>query len=254
VTAPVRPTIILLSVPGTLEGIDPLLRRAGVHLVRLPSMELRPIDPNGWLRRLERFPAPDTVVVTSRTAVAVGVRRWRRERGPFPPSIEFWAAGPGTAQALRQAGIRRVRRPRTIGARGVVKALARGPRRRVVYFRSALAGSGLSQTLRVQGHQVVDLVVYRSITPARLGAAARHDLSVADLLVATSPSALSALRHRLGERSFLRIARTTRLVVLGERSRRAARGHGFRRVSVANPTAAQRFTRRLLRELRDGSP
>jgi uroporphyrinogen-III synthase len=245
------PTVVLLSAPGTLEGIDPLLHRAGARLVRLASLEPRPVDPTRWLERLARAPRPDTVVVTSRTAVGAGVRPWRRASGPFPASLEFWAVGPGTAQALRRAGVRRVHRPRTVGAMAVAKSLGRRLPRRVVYFRSDLAGPRLARTLRGQGHRVVDLVVYRLEAPPPLTARARRELSRADLLVATSPSGLSNLRRRLDRPTFSRLSRTTRLVVLGERSRRAAHGHGFRHTSVAPSTTAQRFTRHLLRELRN---
>jgi uroporphyrinogen-III synthase len=245
------PTVVVVSGPGSLEGIDPLLRRAGARLVRLASSKPRPVPPTDWLRRLARAPTPDTAVVTSRAAVGAAVRAWRRASGPFPASLEFWAVGPGTAQALRQAGIRRVRRPRSVGATGVASSLRRKPPRRVVYFRSDVAGPRLARALRRQGHRVVDLVVYRLESPPRLTARARRELSNADLLVVTSPSGLTDLRHRLGRTTFGRLTRTARLVVLGERSRRAAHGHGFQHTSVAPSTTAQRFTRHLLRELRN---
>ena len=250
-TARSPPTVVLLSGPGTLERIDPLLRRAGVRLVRLSSLEPRPVDPARWLDRVRRIPGLDTVVVTSRNAVDAGVRPWHRASGPFPASLEFWAVGPGTAQALREVGIRRVHRPRTVGAMALAKAFGRRPHRRVVYLRSDLAGPRLARALRDHGHRVVDLVVYRLEASFPLTARARRQLSSADLLVTTSPSGLSYLRRRLDRMTFSRLARTTPLVVLGERSRRAALGHGFRRTSVAPSTTAQRFTLHLLREIRN---
>jgi len=245
------PTIVLWSTPGTLEGIDAPLRRAGVRLVRLTSSTPQPVDPTLWLERLAHVPKPDTVVVTSRAAVGAGVRPWRRAGGPFPASLEFWAVGPGSEKELRRAGVRRVHRPRAIGSAAVAESLVRSPPRSVVYFRSDLAGSGLARSLRSQGHRVTDLVVYRTDAAPRLTARAGHELAGAKLLVVTSPSGLSDLRRRLDRPTFTRVSRTTRLVVLGERSCRAARGHGFRLTSVAPSTTAQRFTRHLLRELRD---
>jgi uroporphyrinogen-III synthase len=245
-----HPRVALVAGPGTLAEVDTRLRRAGVRLVRIASLEPRSVDPTLWLRRFARARPPDTVVVTSRTAIKAGVRPWRRARGPFAPSIEFWAVGPGTAQALRRAGIRRVRRPKAVSATAIVGALARTPPRRIVYLRSDVAGSRLARSLRAGGHQVVDLVVYRLEAPPRLAGQARDELRSADLLVVTSPSGLSSLRRQLGRSTFARIARTTHLVVLGERSSRAAQGYGFRRTSVAPSTTAQRFTRFLLGELR----
>lgn len=251
-TEHVLPSVVLVSAPGTLEDVDPLLRREGIRLVRLESLTPQPIDPAVWLERLERVPRIDTVVVTSRAAVDAGVLPWRRAFGPFPSMLEFWAVGPATAQALRRAGVRRVHRPRAVGARAVAESLRRGPRRNIVYFRSDRAGPQLARTFRGQRHHVVDLVVYRLKSPPRLTGRARRELSAANLVVVTSPSGFANLRRRLGGPAFSRLARSADLVVLGERSRRAARGLGFRRVSVAPSTTAQRFTRHLLRELRHG--
>jgi uroporphyrinogen-III synthase len=245
------PTVVLLSAPGTLDAIDPRLRRAGVRLVRLSSLVTRPIAGSRWLSRVTGIARPDTVVVTSRAAVEAGVVPWRRAIGSVPRYVEFWAAGPGTAQTLRRAGVRKVHRPPAVGGQAVARSLGRRPRRTIVYFRSNLAGTGLARALRDQGHRVADVVVYRVETPSRMSGAARRLLASADLVIATSPSALSSLRRRWGSRSFSRFARTARLVVLGERSRRAARGHGFRHTSVAPSPTAQRFTGHLLRELRD---
>ncbi len=245
------PTVVLLSAPGTLGGIGSPLRRSGIRLVRLTSVDPRPIDPGDWLGRIERAPTPDTVVVTSRNAVRAGVRPWRRSSGGFRPSVEFWAAGPGTAEALRRAGIRAVRRPPGAGAGAIAKALSRGARRTIVYFRSDVAGPVLARTLRRAGHRVVDVVVYGVADPLPFSPRDRRQIASADVLVVTSPSGLSALRRRLDRREFVRLSRSARLVVLGERSRRAAAGHGFRHTSVAPSTTAQRFTHHLLRELRD---
>jgi uroporphyrinogen-III synthase len=245
------PTVALLSAPDTLEGIDPLLRKAGVRLIRLASVAPRPVDPIDWLPRLRRAPTPDTVVVTSQFAVSAGVRPWRRAAGPLPASLEFWAVGPGTAEALRRVGAGRICRPPTVGAMAIATSLGRTPRRTIVYFRSNVAGPRVARALRLRGHRVVDLVVYRLDTPPPLTARERRKLTAANLLVVTSPSGLLGLKRRLDRRTFSRLRRTARLVVLGERSRWAARRHGFRHCSLAPSTTAQRFTRHLLRELRN---
>ncbi len=202
------------------------------------------------MERLERPPLPDTVVVTSRVAVEAGVRPWRRRSRHRAPSLDFWAVGPGTAAALRRAGVRRVHRAALVGARHLARALSPGGPRRIVYFRSDLAGPRLARALRHRGHRVVEVVAYRVRPPPPLTAPARAELARADLLVVTSPSGLLDLRRRLGGPVFSRVSRATPLVVLGDRSRRTARALGFRRVSVAPSTTAQRFTRHLLRELR----
>jgi uroporphyrinogen-III synthase len=244
------PLVVLLSAPGTLEGIDPLLRASGFHLVRLTSVQPRALPSASWLARMGETPPPDTLVVTSRTAVALGVGRWRRSNPELPASLEVWAAGPGTAQALHTAGFRRVRRPKILGAAGLARSLSRRTPRTIAYLRSDLAGPGLARTLRGQGHRVLELVVYRLQTPPRFGLRAKRALFRADLLVLTSPSGVSGLRERLDPPSFERLCRTAHVVVLGKRSLREAHRQGFRNLSVAPSLTAQRFTQYVLRELR----
>ncbi|MGA7924221.1 MAG: uroporphyrinogen-III synthase [Thermoplasmata archaeon] len=248
----VAPTIVLLTAPGTLREIDAPLQKAGVRVVRLEAVRPRPVDPRRWLPRVLRVTSPDTVVVTSRAGVDMGIRPWRSERVP-PSGLEFWAVGPGTALALRTAGIRGIHRPAAAGASNIAKALRKTKRRRILYFRSSAAGPRLADRLRADGHRVQDAIVYRLVAPRALTAEERQEIARADLLVISSPSALSLLRRRLDSPTFSRLSERARVVVLGERSQRAAHGHGFQHVSVAPSTTAQRFTRHLLQELRDAS-
>lgn len=245
------PTVVLLSAPGTLGGVGPLLRRADVRVVRVRSLDPRPVAPAIWLGRLSRNLRPNTVVVTSRRAVMAGVRPWLRAVGAFPSDLEFWAVGPGTARALRAAGVPRVRCPRTVGVEGVARSLRTGPPRCIVYLRSDLAGPHLARVLRKAKHRVVDVIVYRVERPPPLTREERAAIRTADLLVVTSPSGIADVAERLGRTTFSRLRRATPLVVLGERSRREARRRHFQRVSVAPSTTPQRFTRHLLGELRD---
>ncbi|MGB6501684.1 MAG: uroporphyrinogen-III synthase, partial [Thermoplasmata archaeon] len=139
------------------------------------------------------------------------------------------------------------------GAAALVRSLLREPHRRLLRFRSGRAGPELARELRRNGHRVVDVVVYRTETTPQPAPALRREIGRADLWVVTSPSALSGLRSTLGPRRFRQLGPSARLVVLGERSRRAARGHGFRHVVVVRPSSPQRFTLRLLEELRHAS-
>jgi len=245
-----RPTVVLVSGPGTLGTVDPVLRRHGVRPVRLTAIEPRPIGPEHWMERVLRWPTPDTVVVTSRAAVAAGICPWRRVLGELPPKVEFWAVGPGTASALREAGVRRVRRPNTAGASALAEVLGSAPTRRVLYFRSERAGPALARSLRRQGHQVLDPVVYRLQSPSSFPTRNRQELARADLLVVTSPSGFTELKRRLDRATFSHLTNNVPTIVLGGRSLRRAREYGFRRASVSPSTGAQRFTHHLLAELR----
>ena len=248
---PRTPTVALLSAPGTLPRVDAAMERAGVRLVRIRSVEPKSVAPSAWLRRVSRRPLPDTVIVTSRWAVRAGLRPWVAAEGPLPRGTEVWAVGPATAHALRQAGVSRVRTPRTIGSDAIAREMASGPKRRIVYLRSNLAGGTLVRALRAHGHRVTDAVVYNVEMPPPLTTRERAVVRSADVVLVTSPSGLADLAYRLGRSEFARFARTTRLLVLGERSGRAARARHIAHVSVVPSAVTQPFTRRLLREVRD---
>ena len=244
------PTVVLLSTPRALARVDRGLERAGVRLLRVSSVEPHAIDPLVWIRRISKRTRADTVIVTSRWAVRAGVLPWIKIDGPFPETVEFWAVGPATALALRRAGVTHIHTPRVAGAEGIAEALASGARRRIVYLRSDLAGGKLVRALRAYGHRVTDLVVYEVHMPPPLTARERAEVLAADVLVITSPSGLADLSYRLGRSAFVRLARNTPVVVLGEYSRRAAERH-FAQVSVAPSVHTQPFTRHLLREVRN---
>ncbi len=250
---PPRPTVVVVGGPGTLPRLDERLRRAGVRAVRITAFDPRPTAPGRWLPRLRRSADPDTIVLTSRHGVAAGLVPWLRSRGRLAGRLEFWAAGPGTADALRKAGVRRARRPRGLGAAALLRDLGNRAPRNIVYLRSDRSGPGLARALRDRGHHVVEAVVYRLGAGAALSARDRGALRSAHVWISTSPSGLSALRRQLGPREFGSLRKKTRLIVLGSRSLRAARGHGFRRVLDAGSTDAQRLTRLVLRGLRDAS-
>ena len=247
-------TIAVLSAPDTLGGIEPRLERAGVRVLRIPTIEPIAVAWDRWHARVDRMPRVDAVVVTSRSGVTAGVRPWLKHASPRPRSVEFWAVGPATLRALRAAGVRRVRQPPTVGALALTREFEGKPPLTVLYFRSDRAGSGLARRLRRQRHHVLDVVVYRLGPTPKITSAARRDLALAELWVVTSPSSLDALRTGLGARRFAQLVRGARLVVLGERTRKAAVAHGFRRVSIAPATTIQRFTQLLLSELRDARP
>lgn len=250
-SAPRGRSLLLWAAPGTGEEAERRLRRAGVRTVRLASLAPAAVAPSRWLRQLPPPPKVDTILTLSRFAIAAGLEVWRRRTGASAGRAEHWAAGRDTAAALRAAGVRNVRVPATEGAEAVRQALRRRRPRTVVYFRSDKAGPTLARALRADGHRVSDPVVYRLGDPPTLGPRARTELFRATVVLVTSPSGLSSLRRRLGPSGFVRFRQKARLAVLGLRSLRAARGHGFRSVVCLRAGTAQRLTHELLRALDD---
>jgi uroporphyrinogen-III synthase len=245
-------TVALLSAPGTLAAIDPLLRRAGVRLLRITTFSPVPTDSRRWVPRVHRAPPPDTIVATSRTGVGAGVAPWLLSGGKVRAAIEFWAVGPGTARALRSLGISGVKAPRQAGTAALGTALDRPAPRQILYFRSQTAGSTFARALRRRGHRVTEVTAYRLAPTTRISPTAHRKLARAKVWIVTSPSSLRALRDALTPSWYARHLGTAHLVVLGERSRREAAAQGFQHISVAPSATPGRFTRHLLRELRAG--
>ncbi len=239
-----RVRVVLLTGPNALEPIVEALRVGGAKVTRLVVVEPVPLPPSAWRPPLSALGAVDDVVVTSRSGVLAGVVPWREE-GRRARRVRYWSSGPATAATLRSVGVTNVREPPGLGGAAVARAIGRG-RRRILRFRSDRAGPSLARALRARGHTVTDVVVYRTRLRARFGRAERARLARADLIVASSPSALRALVAALDPPSLARLARRVRLVVIGPRSARAARAAGFVRISVTPSLTAQRFTRPLL--------
>lgn len=234
-----------------MRDIHQRLEAKGVRLVRIPTVDLKPVAVDRWLPSLKGIPPPDLIVVTSRAAVPMGLVPWQRSRSVDINRIRFWAAGPGTAEALRRIGVRRVHCPRRLGNVGIIAALRRTPARTILHFRSDRAGPILSRGLERVGHRVTEAVVYRVRPRDRLSLVARRELFRATVVVASSPSSLAGLERSLGRLEFRRLRGSARLVVFGPTSKSAARALGFRHVSVTPSMTTQRFTGYLLGKLRD---
>ncbi len=242
--------IVFVGGAETLLGVERGLARHGVRVDRIPAFRYAPTAHDRLRKTLRRFGAYDVVLLTSKEAARVmvdlGAIPRSQGRAAHPKMV---VGGPATARALSVAGIRATWSPKQGVGRAIAGRLRHRPPLRIVYPRSDRAGPGLAATLRRQGHTVLDLVAYRVLPVGPVSRSARWNLARADRLVVTSPSALSYLRRALDTRSFRALQRRRTLVVLGEKSARSARGHGFRDVRVAPSLSDASFRDFLLAEL-----
>ncbi len=221
-------TVVLVSAPEALPGLDEAFRRRKVRLVRIPVLEFAPRPASLLKSALQGFGAFDTLVLTSSEAVATFVRPLAPVVRSQGSRMEVWAGGPSTARELRALGFRRIYRAPGLGSIPLLDALRRARPRSVVYPRSDRAGPNVAHTLRTRGDRVLDLVSYSVRPRTKLTLRERNALSHASAWIVTSPSAISALREALGSSGLRSLSRATRVLVLGERTRRAAWGHGIR--------------------------
>ena len=243
----------IVSAPDALSGAASRLRPQGVRVHRLAAVGFEPEPPDRLRARLDRWGAFDTLVVTSPRAIPAFVRpvirpKERRRRG-----LQVWAAGAGSARRLLALGFLTVRRAREEGATALGSALLSGPRRSIVYPRSDRAGPELARRWRRAGHRVLDLVAYRTVLRKLPVRTLRRLGTPRSRVLVTSPSALSALRSSLSSAGFRRWRRGIRLVALGTRTQRSARGHGFRGVERLAEATVEGLTAYWARAGRDGA-
>lgn len=244
--------VVFVGGAETLLGAERGLRRHGVRVDRIPAFRYVATPRERVRREVARFGPYDVLLLTSKESVHVMADAGALYRSPRPAGYRrIVTGGPATARALADEGIHGSWSPRHGVGTAVARHLGHGPPLRIVYPRSDRAGPGLARELRRQGHEVLDLVAYRVRPVAPATRQMRTRLLRADRILVTSPSALSYLRHILDPSSFRLLRRQGGLVVLGEKSARAARGHGFRGVRVAPGVSDQTVQEVLLMELSD---
>ncbi len=250
-TARTTPGLLVACRAGSLERLSRRLRRSGHRVARVEAIRTEAVRvgrPSAWLRR---SPPADLWIVTSRAVVDPFLRehpRWLSALARVPRVI---AVGSDTRTALVSAGVRRVEPAAGSGSAAMLAKLGPVAGLRVIYLRSDRAGSELGRALRRRGARVRERVVYR-LRDARVGRpVTRERLLGASLWAVSSPSALAGLRRVLGRRDFDRRIAQVRCFAMGERTARAIRRAGGRRVVAARPSTEEGLTNLLEKALND---
>ncbi|WP_456826235.1 uroporphyrinogen-III synthase [Cellulomonas sp. P5_E12] len=186
------------------------LAAAGAEAVVVPLIEtVPPEDPtelddallaleSGWYGWL---------VVTSAAAVPVLVDRAQESAGSLGQlladgGVRVAAVGPGTARALREAGVEPSLVPRgSSTSRALVDAWpAPSPPARVLFPRGDLAAPTITDGLRARGWDVTDVVAYRTVPAAPPPADVREAWADGTIHAAllTSASTVRELAARMG--------------------------------------------------------
>ena len=238
---------------GSLHSLTRRLRDLGWDVVRVETIRIE-AAPTGrrpaWLRRT---PPADLWVVTSRAIVDPVLRvhpKWVADLRRIPETV---AIGDDTARALERIGVGPIRVAPRGGSSDLLRTMWPVRGRRVLYLRSDRAGPSLARHLRRRGARVIDRVVYRIREGPPLSPSARQKLAESETWVISSPSALEGLRRTLGPAAFDAKVREARCFALGERTARAIREAGARRVMAARTSTQEGLTKLLEKELTDGS-
>jgi uroporphyrinogen-III synthase len=182
---------VLVTRPaGRSAELAATLRARGAEVVELPAIAFEAVHSKAVDAAARDAASYALVVFTSPTGVAAF-----RARVDAPLQAAA-AVGPGTARALRAAGIEPAVVAVESRAEGLVDALAafHVGGRRVLLVRPAAARDVLGRALRARGAAVDAVTFYRTVPAAEAGAAA--GLLAAggvDAVVFASPSALRAV-------------------------------------------------------------
>ncbi len=241
-TASTPPDLLVACRAGSLEGLSRHLRRSGHRVARVETIRSEPVRIARRPAWLGRSPPPDLWIVTSRSVVDPFLRAhpgWLSGLARIPRVV---AVGPGTRKALVSVGVRRAEGAPGGGSGALLARLGPLDGLRVIYLRSDRAGAGLGRSLRRRGARVRERVVYRLRGARGAGAAERRRLLGATAWAVSSPSALSGLRRVLGARPFDRRIAEVRCFAMGDRTARAIRRAGGRRVVAARPSTEEGLT------------
>ena len=196
--------IVVTRPAGQNEPLAELIRAEGGEPVVFPAIAiLDPEDPQPLAGAADRLDRYDFAVFTSPNAVDKAMAGIRSRR-TWPPGVQAATVGPGSAQALRRAGVSRVIAPTDrFDSEGLLERpeLANVAGLRIVIFRGDGGRELLGDTLRDRGATVDCVECYRRARPrADAGPLLRAwDRGEIDAVTVTSSEGLRNLFDMLGE-------------------------------------------------------
>ncbi|MGH8120528.1 MAG: uroporphyrinogen-III synthase [Gammaproteobacteria bacterium] len=230
---------VLVTRPAAqAEHLCDLVAQVGGVPIRLPALDILPIEDRSRFDAVcSRLDDYAIAIFVSRNAVAFALPLLG-DRLHALARLRLVATGPGTADALRAAGLPSVIHGGTQADSEALLNLTElqedaARNRRVVIFRGTDGRELLADTLRARGARIDYAEVYRRVTPRyeKLLLDKIWLTDKPDLMVVTSTEALRNLFAILGPEHRV-IMLDTPLVVIGERLAGLARELGFGRQAV----------------------
>ena len=100
--------VLLTRPPGFNNGLQDLLRKAGIRSIERPMLEIKSLSMTPEIKSLVmNLDQQDSVIFVSQNAVRLSISTLE-EYWPQWPQLSWFAVGKGTAQALLNLGIRAV--------------------------------------------------------------------------------------------------------------------------------------------------
>ena len=249
-------TVLVTRPTGQAEGLCALIEAAGGRALRLPLVEIVPVEDNRAAADLLNRPDYwDWLVFVSANAArfALAAGTWAVRPSP---RTRVAAIGAATAQILADAGVRvdLIPEPKS-NSESLLAApdLAEVAGRRVLIVRGVGGREHLAKVLNERGAETAYAELYRRVNTGVDGAACidlwrRGDI---DAVVVTSGEALDRLMELLGEAG-AELAYRTPLAVIGARIAALAQERGWRRIEVAREACDPGLCDAIARFYREG--
>jgi uroporphyrinogen-III synthase/uncharacterized protein HemX len=249
-------TVLITRPAEQAAGLCALIEAAGGRALRLPLLEIVPVEDNrAAAELLDRPDYWDWLIFVSANAVRFALATGGRAVRPSPRTC-IAAVGEATAGALAQAGVRvdLIPKPKFNSESLLADPdLADVAGKRILIVRGVGGREHLAEVLRERGAETAYAELYRRANPRAANAAACIDLwrrGGIDAVVVTSGDALSRLMELLGETG-AELACRTPLAVIGARIAELARESGWRRVAVAGQANDQGIADAIIQLHRD---
>lgn len=250
-------SVLVTRPAGQAEDLCRLIEAAGGRALRLPLLEIAPVDDGGTAaERLQRRDYWDWLIFVSSNAVRFALAEGL-PAGSEPGRPRIAAVGEATARALRDAGIRvdLVPKPQFNSESLLASAeLADVAGKRILILRGVGGRERLAEVLRGRGAETAYAELYRRIpgTHDPEPCLAHWRRGEIHAVVVTSGEALMELAALMGEEGTVLRACTT-LIAIGSRIAKLAGDQGWQRVAVSGEASDRGIAETLIRCRRDGA-
>lgn len=208
------------------------IRDAGGEAWVFPAIEIQPVSTETLAKRIDHLHEYDAAIFISPNAAQQGLAAVAARRA-FPAGVRVLALGPGTAQALADAGVSNVTQAdgQDTEALLALPTLQHVAGQRIVIFRGVGGRELLADTLTARGARVDYAECYRRACPVADPTPLLRQWSASGIhaVTLTSAQTLDNLGALLGETGDTYL-QATPVFAPHEKIAAAARQHGIRQV------------------------
>lgn len=205
-TQPLEGYVVMVTRPEEqAHGIIDAIKAHGGRVVFAPMIAIEAVESAEARRHLVALDSYDAIIFISRNAADIGLKQIAAA-GARLSGQQIFAVGVGTASRLQELGVAEVHTPRSeFSSEGLLKLPGLSAHeingRHVLIIRGVGGRELLAHALQQRGAEVDYCEVYeRRVPSTRLATVLEsHGVTVPDIVVVTSPEALSNLADKIDQ-------------------------------------------------------